>query len=122
MRFISDILTVSFSLDTELEDKAALCVVRRDGEKVFVLKMESGEQANTLYRLLTEQMAKAEVKPFCPNCEATMKNENQKSENALNGIAEGFEKFTKMMFKQGQVERDDWFSEMEADKPEREKE
>lgn len=60
MRDISDILTVSF--DTGLEDESALCVSRKCGEKIVVLKMELGEQADILYYLLTNQMAKAEIK------------------------------------------------------------
>ena len=57
---ISDVLTVTF--DNGLEDEPALCVSRRYGEKIRVLKMELGEQADILYHLLTEQMTKAEIK------------------------------------------------------------
>ena len=53
-------LTVSF--DNGLEDEPALCVTRKYGEKIIVLKMEFGEQADILYHLLTEQMTKAEIK------------------------------------------------------------
>ena len=60
MRDISDILTVSF--DSGLKDESALCVTRKHGEKIVILKMELGEQADILYRLLTEQMTKAEIK------------------------------------------------------------
>jgi hypothetical protein len=60
MRDISDVLTVSF--DSRLKDESALCVSRRCGEKIVVLKMELGAQADILYRLLTEQMTKAEIK------------------------------------------------------------
>ena len=60
MRNISDVLTVSF--DSSLKDESALCVTRKHGEKIIMLKMELGEQANILYHLLTEQMAKAEIK------------------------------------------------------------
>ena len=60
MRDIFDVLTVSF--DNGLIDESALCVSRRCGEKIVVLKMELGEQADILYRLLTEQMTKAEIK------------------------------------------------------------
>lgn len=60
MRDISDILIVSF--DRGLKDEASLCVGRKCGEKIVVLKMEFGEQADILYHLLTEQMAKAEIK------------------------------------------------------------
>ena len=57
---ISDVLTVSF--DNGLKDESALCVARKCGEKIIMLKMELGEQADILYRLLTEQMTKAEIK------------------------------------------------------------
>ena len=60
MRDASDVLTVSF--DSGLKDKSALCVTRKCGEKIVMLKMELGEQADILYHLLTEQMAKAEIK------------------------------------------------------------
>lgn len=55
-----DILIVSF--DNTSKDETALCVSRKCGEKTVVLKMELGKQANILYRLLTEQMTKAEIK------------------------------------------------------------
>mgnify|MGYP007101905157 CR=1 FL=1 len=57
---MEDILTVTF--EGGLKDEAALCVSRKCGEKIVVLKMELGDQANILYYLLTEQMAKAEIK------------------------------------------------------------
>ena len=60
MRDTSDVLIVSF--DSGLKDEAALCVSRKCGEKIVVLKMEIGEQADILYHLLTEQMTKAEIK------------------------------------------------------------
>lgn len=60
MRDISDVLAVSF--DSGLKDESALCVTRKYGEKIIVLKMELGEQADILYYLLTEQMTKAEIK------------------------------------------------------------
>ena len=60
MTDIYDILTVSF--DNGLKDESALCVTRNHGEKIIMLKMELGEQADILYRLLTEQMTKAEIK------------------------------------------------------------
>ncbi len=60
MRDISDILTVSF--DSGVKDESALCVTRKYGEKIIMLKMELGEQADILYHLLTEQTAKAEIK------------------------------------------------------------
>lgn len=60
MKDVSDVLTVSF--DSGLNDESALCVSRKYGEKIIVLKMELGEQADILYHLLTEQMTKAEIK------------------------------------------------------------
>lgn len=55
-----DVLTVVF--DNGLEDESGLCVTRKCGEKFTILKMELGEQADILYHLLTNQMAKAEIK------------------------------------------------------------
>ena len=56
----SDILTVCF--DSELKDESAVCVFRKYKGKTNMLKMELGEQADILHRLLTEQMTKAEIK------------------------------------------------------------
>jgi hypothetical protein len=56
----SDILTISF--DNGLKDESALCVTRKNMGKIIMLKMELGKQADILYRLLTEQMTKAEIK------------------------------------------------------------
>jgi len=60
MRGVSDTLTVTF--DSSLDDEAGICVSRVVNGKTFVLKIELGEQADILYHLLTEQMAKAEIK------------------------------------------------------------
>ncbi|MBP3886937.1 MAG: hypothetical protein J6F30_04685 [Cellulosilyticum sp.] len=60
MRGTSDVLIVSF--DCGLKDESALCVTRKHGGKITLLKMELGEQADILYHLLTDQMAKAEIK------------------------------------------------------------
>ena len=60
MRDTSDVLTVCF--DSGLKNESALCVSRKCGEKIVVLKMELGEQADILYHLLTEQMTKAKIK------------------------------------------------------------
>ena len=59
-RCSSDVLTVSF--DKGLKDESVLCVTRKCGVKIIILKIESGEQADILYQLLTEQMTKAEIK------------------------------------------------------------
>ena len=53
---MEDILTVSF--DSGANDEAALCVTRKQGDHIIMLKMELGEQADILYHLLTDQMTK----------------------------------------------------------------
>ena len=60
MRDTSDILTVTF--DSSLDDESGICVSRVVHGETIVLKMELGEQADILYRLLTEQTTKAEIK------------------------------------------------------------
>jgi len=60
MKIKSDRLTVSF--DNSFDDELGMCVTRKHGEKIEVLKMELGKQADILYRLLTDQTAKAEIK------------------------------------------------------------
>ena len=60
-----DILTVSFY--SELHGEPSICVARKYGEKIVIQKMELGEQANILYRLLTEQMTKAAIKTESEN-------------------------------------------------------
>jgi len=60
MKVTSDTLTVTF--DGSLDDAAGICVSRVVNGNVVILKMELGEQADILYRLLTEQMTKAEIK------------------------------------------------------------
>lgn len=60
MKHTSDILTVSY--DSSLKDEPSLCVAREIGDQITVTKMELGEQADILYRLLTEQMTKAAIK------------------------------------------------------------
>lgn len=57
---MEDFLMVSF--DSELKGKSALCVTRKQGERINMLKMELGEQADILYRLLTEQTTKADIR------------------------------------------------------------
>lgn len=54
MRDISDVLTVSF--DRGLKDESAFCVTRICGGKTTVLKTGFGEEADSLYHFLTEQM------------------------------------------------------------------
>lgn len=60
MKDVSDVLTVSF--DSGVHEEAALCVSRKVRDTIVMLKMELGEQADILHHLLTEQMAKAEVR------------------------------------------------------------
>ena len=55
-----DRLIVGF--DNAMNDEGGICVMRQDGENIKIVKMELGEQAEILYRLLTEQMTKAEIK------------------------------------------------------------
>lgn len=55
-----NVLTVTF--DRGSKDDSGLAVARRCGEKTTILKVELGEQADILYRLLTEQTTKAEIK------------------------------------------------------------
>lgn len=57
---VSDTLTVTF--DSTLHDQAGICIFRKNGDDIKVLKMELGEQADTLYHLLTNQSSKAEIK------------------------------------------------------------
>lgn len=67
MRYISDVLTVSF--DRGLKDESAFCVTRICGGKTTVLKTGFGEEADNLYHFLTEQMTKAETRGG--NCKPT---------------------------------------------------
>lgn len=55
-----DRLIVGF--DNAMNDEGGICVMRQDGGNIKIVKMELGEQAEILYRLLTEQMTKAEIK------------------------------------------------------------
>ena len=57
---MEDRLIVGF--DNAMNDESGICVMRRDGDNIKIVKMELGEQAKILYRLLTEQMTKAEIK------------------------------------------------------------
>ena len=58
---MEDLLTVSFAGKYE-DDPSAICITRKTRDHIEVLKMELYEQADILYRLLTEQMTKAEIK------------------------------------------------------------
>jgi len=60
MKVKPDTLIAAF--DCSLDDKAGVCISRVVNGEVFVLKIELGEQADVLYRLLTEPKTKAEIK------------------------------------------------------------
>ena len=60
MRGISDVLTVSFDIGSK--DESAFCVTRIHKGKVRVLKVGYGEQADTLYHFLTEQVENDKIK------------------------------------------------------------
>lgn len=59
---MEDLLIVSFDKN-DRNNEAGLCVVRKhpNGDAT-ILKMELDEQARILYKLLTDQSAKAEIK------------------------------------------------------------
>lgn len=57
---VSDTLIVKF--DSAIQDQPGICIFRKNGDDIKVLKMELGEQADTLYYLLTNQSSKAEIK------------------------------------------------------------
>lgn len=59
---MTDLLYVSFDKN-EKNGEVGLCVGRaNDDGSHTILKMELDDQAEILYRLLTEQMTKAEIK------------------------------------------------------------
>lgn len=60
MKKASDTLVVTF--DSSVGDKAGMVVSRVVKRKVNFLKVEVGEQADILYRLLTDKTVKAEIK------------------------------------------------------------
>lgn len=60
MKNTLDILHVTFN--KSLTDETVISVARVVNGKIYVLKMELGEQADILYRLLTEKTAKVEIK------------------------------------------------------------
>lgn len=55
-------LTVLYDKDLDGHGEAGICISNMVNGKTCIMKMELGEQANILYRLLTEQMKKAEIK------------------------------------------------------------
>ena len=59
---MEEILFVSFD-NNERKDECGLCVFKRhENGKIEVLKMELDEQAKILYKLLTDQSTKADIK------------------------------------------------------------
>lgn len=54
-----DTLVVTF--DNSDKDYAGICVSRFGGKNSKIVKMEIGTQAEVIYRILTEQMTKAEI-------------------------------------------------------------
>jgi hypothetical protein len=57
-----DVLHVEF-IEADSRYEPAICISRKasNGDKIFI-KQEIGDQADILYRLLTDQSAKAEIK------------------------------------------------------------
>ena len=59
---MTDLLYVSFDKN-EKNGEVGICIGRKYKDGSYkILKMELDEQAEILYRLLTEQMTKAEIK------------------------------------------------------------
>lgn len=54
-----DTLVVTF--DNSDKDYPGLCVMRHSDKNSKIVKMEIGTQAEVIYRILTEQMTKAEI-------------------------------------------------------------
>ena len=54
-------LTVCYESGNKRDD-SAICIMRHNGNKSEILKMEIGIQADILYYLLTKQEAKAEIR------------------------------------------------------------
>lgn len=57
----SDVLTVTYDY-SDMKDVPALCVARHTGDTIKILKIVLGDQADTLYRLLTRQTLNADIK------------------------------------------------------------
>lgn len=58
----SDVLTITYDY-SDMKDVSALCVGRNTGDTIEILKIVLGDQADILYRLLTEQIVKAAIAP-----------------------------------------------------------
>ena len=97
-------LTVVY--DKSDKDVPCICVMKtRECLGYACLKMELGEQAELLYRALTEQDFKIKEKN---DSLKTVKNVEEAEEYQISeDISKGFEEFTKMMFKQGQEEKEE---------------
>lgn len=62
MNKLSDVLTVTYDY-SDMKDVPVLCIGRHNGDTIEILKIVQGDQADTLYRLLTEQILNADIKP-----------------------------------------------------------
>ena len=58
----SDVLTVTYDY-SDMKDVSALCIGRHTGDTIEILKIVQGDQADILYRLLTEQIVNAAIEP-----------------------------------------------------------
>lgn len=58
----SDVLTITYDY-SDMKDVSALCVGRHTGDTIEILKIVLGDQADTLYRILTEQTLNAAIGP-----------------------------------------------------------
>ena len=58
----SDVLTVTYDY-SDMKDVPVLCVARHTGDTIKILKIVQGDQADILYRLLTEQIVNAAIEP-----------------------------------------------------------
>lgn len=56
-----DVLTITYDY-SGMKDVSALCVGRHTGDNIEILKIVLGDQADILYRLLTEQTLNAGIK------------------------------------------------------------
>lgn len=61
MNKLSDVLTITYDY-SDMKDVPALCVGRHTGDTIEILKIVLGDQADTLYRILTEQTLNADIK------------------------------------------------------------
>lgn len=57
---MSDVLTITYD-HSDMKDVSALCVGRHTGDTIEILKIVQGDQADTLYHILTEQILNAAI-------------------------------------------------------------